>query len=93
MLTNKIEELIKSNELLIDKLLHREAPVIVEKKKTNPLLIMLGIIGAITIVASLAYVFTRLFFDREYEKYDDLDDIIDDESDKQEASTTEDMVD
>ncbi len=88
MLNSKIQELIKSNENLLDKLFKRE-PVIIEKKKTNPLLILLSIIGAVSIVFAFAFVFTRLFLDQDFDDYDDFDDLFEEDDEEMEAVVRE----
>ena len=64
----KIEEL---KEMLADRGLY---PVKEEKKKTNPLVIALAIIGAVALVAGIAYCVYTYLIPEDSEDFEDFDD-------------------
>ena len=74
----KLDELINSNEKLAD-LLGRKT-VIEEKKSTNPIVVILAVIGSIAAVAGIAYLVYRFLIPDTYDDYDDFDDDFEDDS-------------
>lgn len=78
----EIEEKIDDlKEMLADKGLYRKKE---EVKKTNPLVIVLAVVGAIAFVAAIAYAVYYFFIpeDSEYfEDFDDDDEFFDEEDD------------
>ena len=86
---NKLEELLaqaKGKDLKdLKELLGKKQVVVEEKKKCNPLVWILAIVGFVAAVAGIAYAVYRYFTpdyleDFEDEDYDDDDDFDDDDS-------------
>ncbi len=83
----KIDELINSNARLAE-ILGRKVEV-EEKKKKNPALIILAIVGCVAIVAAIAYAVYRFAGPKEFESFGDFDDDFDDDFEEEEEFTAD----
>ena len=73
----KLDELINSNERLAE-LLGRKT--VIEEKKTNPIVVVLAVIGSVAAVAGIAYLVYRFLIPDTYDDYDDFDEDFEDDS-------------
>ena len=67
------EKLDEIKELLAEKGLYPKTQVVEEKKKVNPCVIVLAVIGAIAAVAAIAYAVFYFFTPEDSEYYEDFD--------------------
>lgn len=74
----KLDELINSNSKLAE-LLGKKVEI-EEKKKVNPFLIVLAVIGGIAAVAGIAYLVYRFLTPDDYDDFDDFDEDFEDDS-------------
>lgn len=74
----KLDELINSNSKLAE-LLGRKVEI-EEKKKANPVVIILAVVGCVAAVAGIAYLVYRFLAPDDYDDFDDFDEDFEDDS-------------
>lgn len=74
----KFDELINSNAKLAE-LLGKNVEI-EEKKKVNPVIIVLAVVGSIAAVAGIAYLVYRFLTPDDYDDFDDFDEEFEDDS-------------
>lgn len=75
----KFDELINSNKKLAE-LLGRNAEIEEKKKKVNPFIIALAVVGGIAAIAGIAYLVYRFLTPDDYDDFDDFDEDFEDDS-------------
>ena len=78
MFSGKIEDILRDDRVLADILKNREE----KRKKSNPLVVALTIVGAFTVVFALIYSFCNLVSGNAYKDVDDDEEEFEEEDEK-----------